>query len=74
MYKKILFQNGAKAFQPFQKRNINNYHGGRGTYNGCGRNIDNYLLSVINGVENLKIPKITSHHKKKGGNGLKFCR
>ena len=69
MYKKILFQHGAKAYVPY-KKNVQSY-GGRGTCSGSGANLDNYLLSLVKGVKSLSIPKTT---RKKQGKGLKFIR
>ena len=69
MYKKILFQYGAKKYVPY-KKNVQSY-GGQGTCCGSGDNIDNYLLSLVRGVKSLSILKTT---RKKQGKGLTFVR
>ena len=69
MYKKILFQYGAKSFRPYKKY-IQSYKG-RGSCCGSGANLDNYLLSLVNGVNSISLPKTT---RKKRGGALKFSR
>lgn len=72
MYKKNLFQYGAKSFLPY-KKSIQSYGGnGMGTCgSGANANLDNYLLSLVKGVKTMSIPKTT---RKKRGGALKFSR
>ena len=69
MYKKKLFQHGAKKFRTYK-------HKRGGSCCGSGTkssNIDNYLLGLVKGVNRMSIgskPKSRS----KGGGGLKFSR
>ncbi len=84
MYTKIIFLDGNKSFLKTRWRIIPyNGSGSCGalrspseSYSGSGKssNMDNYLLSLIGGVQRMSIKPKKSGTKRRSGGALKFVR
>lgn len=71
MYKKNLFNRGAKSFLTFKHKKGGAVLGSCGSYgSGSSSNMDNYLLGLVRNVSINSKPK----KKTRSGAGLKFVR